>query len=275
MPSSRDTDAAVDPPIPVPDVAGADATPVGLPRRVDLTLRQRLIVDSRPSPTSALRTAIASLARRDDAAHRASAPRCAASESRAERDHLRFYAELARAQDPDLSFPAPTELPRVSSRPANPVAEWMAKGSVHNIRFNSSFEAVNPAVREQWRGYERNNVVHAQHWRHDDGPHPTLCVIHGFMGSPYLFNGLFFSLPWFYRSGYDVLLYTLPFHGRARRKGFALQRLRLFRPWLRRLRRGDGPGRARLPFGARLSRVHRRRPDCADRACRSAATPRR
>ena len=34
------------------------------------------------------------------------------------------------------------------------------------------------------------------------------------MGSAYLFNGLFFSLPWFYRSGYDVLLYTLPFHGR-------------------------------------------------------------
>jgi pimeloyl-ACP methyl ester carboxylesterase len=33
------------------------------------------------------------------------------------------------------------------------------------------------------------------------------------MGSPYLLNGLFFALPWFYRSGYDVLLYTLPFHG--------------------------------------------------------------
>ncbi|MDT5324636.1 MAG: hypothetical protein QOF25_1788, partial [Mycobacterium sp.] len=35
-----------------------------------------------------------------------------------------------------------------------------------------------------------------------------------FMGSAYLLNGLFFSLPWFYRSGYDVLLYTMPFHGR-------------------------------------------------------------
>ena len=110
-------------------------------------------------------------------------------------------------------------MPRVSSRPANPVAEWIAKGNVHNIRFNSSFEAVNPALREQCRGYQRNNVVHAQHWRHDDGPHPTLCVIHGFMGSPYLFNGLFFSLPWFYRSGYDVLLYTLPFHGSRAEKG--------------------------------------------------------
>ena len=39
------------------------------------------------------------------------------------------------------------------------------------------------------------------------------------MGSPYLFNGLFFSLPWFYRSGFDVLLYTLPFHGRRAMRG--------------------------------------------------------
>jgi pimeloyl-ACP methyl ester carboxylesterase len=60
--------------------------------------------------------------------------------------------------------------------------------------------------------------VRAQHWRHDDGPRPTLCVIHGFMGSSYLLNGLFFSLPWYYRSGYDVLLYTLPFHGRRAEK---------------------------------------------------------
>ncbi|MBI3224126.1 MAG: alpha/beta fold hydrolase, partial [Mycolicibacterium cosmeticum] len=86
-------------------------------------------------------------------------------------------------------------------------------GEVRNIRFQSSFEAVNPALRDQRRSYSRNNVVHAQHWVHRDGPRPTLCVIHGFMGSPYLLNGLFFALPWFYRSGYDVLLYTLPFHG--------------------------------------------------------------
>ena len=130
-----------------------------------------------------------------------------------------FTPNWAPRKDPTLSFPAPTEVPRVSSRPASPVAEWIANGHVHNIRFNSSFEAVNPAMRDQCELVERNNVVHAQHWRHDDGPHPTLCVIHGFMGSPYLFNGLFFSLPWFYRSGYDVLLYTLPFHGRRAEKG--------------------------------------------------------
>ena len=209
--------AAVDPPIPIPDIPGADAGAGGLPRRKDLTLRHRAIVDSSAVADIALRTAIASLIGAAmlptviGAALRRSDPR-------AENDHLRFYAELAAAQDPKLSFPAPTSIPRVSSRPANPIAEWMAKGRVHNIRFNSSFEAVNPALRDQCRGYLRNNIVHAQHWCHDDGPHPTLCVIHGFMGSAYLFNGLFFSLPWFYRSGYDVLLLTLPFHGRRAEK---------------------------------------------------------
>jgi pimeloyl-ACP methyl ester carboxylesterase len=214
---TSDAAAPVDPPIPVPDVPGADASARGLPRRVDLTKRQRLIVDSSAAADIALRTAIASLIGTAMLPNVMGAA-LGRSLSRAERDHLRFYAELAAAQDPELAFPAPTEAPRISSRPANPIAEWMARGRVHNIRFNSSFEAVNPALRDQCRGYERNNVVRAQHWLHDDGPHPTLCVIHGFMGSPYLFNGLFFSLPWFYRSGYDVLLYTLPFHGKRAEK---------------------------------------------------------
>ena len=221
MSSTPDSDdaAPIDPPpIPVPDVAGSDATARGLPRRVDLTPRQRLIVDSSAVADIGLRTAIASLLSVTMVPTLLAAA-LRRSESRAERDNMRFYAELASTKDPELSFPAPKEQPRISSRLASPIAEWMARGSVYNIRFNSSFEAVNPTLREQCRGYARNNVVRAQHWRHQDGPHPTLCVIHGFMGSPYLFNGLFFSLPWFYRSGYDVFLYTLPFHGARAEKG--------------------------------------------------------
>ncbi|OHV03049.1 alpha/beta hydrolase [Mycobacterium talmoniae] len=212
------SDASVlEPPIPVPDVPGAEAGAEGLPPRSALSAGQRVIVDASAIADLGLRTAIASLvgvamvppvlaaaARRD--------------QSSAERASLGFYAELAANQDATQSFPAPTELPRVSSRPANPVAEWVARGNVSNIAFASGFEAVNPAMRERWRTLSRNNIVRAQHWRHDDGPRPTLCVIHGFMGSPYLFNGLFFSLPAFYRSGYDVLLYTLPFHGRRAEK---------------------------------------------------------
>lgn len=204
-------------PVPIPDVPGGDAGSRGLPRRVDLTLRQRAIVDASALADIALRTGVASIVAASMVPTTLSSM-LRPSASRTERDHMRFYAELAEAQDPTVSFPAPAEAPRIATRPANPVAEWLAHGRVENIRFDSSFTALNPALREQCRGLRRNNVVRAQHWRHDDGPHPTLCVIHGFMGSPYLANGLFLSLPWFYRSGYDVLLYTLPFHGRRAEK---------------------------------------------------------
>jgi len=127
---------------------------------------------------------------------------------------MRFYAELAAEHDPLKSFPAPCEPPLVTSRRASPLAEWIARGTVDSVEFTSSFTPVNPTMRKQWQSLSANNIVHAQHWRHDDGPRPTLCVIHGFMGSSYLLNGLFFSLPWYYRAGYDVLLFTLPFHGR-------------------------------------------------------------
>lgn len=205
--------APVDPPIPVPDVPGADATARGLPRRSDLTLQQRMVVDASAVADLGLRTAVASVV------GAAMLPRLAGAALHPNRVHdedaaLDFYIDLAAQKDPLLSFPAPTAPPRVSTRPANQLASWIAHGSVNNIEFASSFQAVNPALREQRGSYARNNVVHAQHWVHGDGPRPTLCLIHGFMGSAYLFNGLFFSLPWFFKSGYDVLLYTLPFHGR-------------------------------------------------------------
>ena len=210
------------PPIPIPDIPGADAGSRGLPQRSDLTAAQRAIVDASVIADLGLRTAVASMISvamlpkvLTDAAH--------PSELSRERDIMDFYAHLALRHDANASFPAPTVPPTVSSRPANRLATWIARGNVENIRFDSSFRAINPDMREQWNRLKNNTVVHAQHWRHDDGRgpsggRPTLCVIHGFMGSAYLANGLFFSLPWFFESGYDVLLYTMPFHGKRAEK---------------------------------------------------------
>ncbi|OMC49687.1 peptidase [Mycobacterium sp. IS-2888] len=201
-------------PIPLPDAPGADVPPgaEGLPPRSALSSRDRMVVEASAVGDLALRTWVSSvLATTVAPVVLATSVRQAAS---TERDNLNFYAELAAEHDPVVSFPAPTDLPRVSSRPASRLAEWIARGTVDNIAFPSSFTAINPAMRRQWSAWGSNNIVRAQHWRHDDGPRPTLCVIHGFMGSSYLANGRFFSLPWYYRSGYDVLMYTLPFHGR-------------------------------------------------------------
>jgi hypothetical protein len=197
----------------LPNVPGNDVPPEadGLPPRSVLSLRQRVVLDASVFGDVALRTAVSSVLATTVA------PAVIANSIRrpgGDRSDLDFYADLAAERDPAKSFPAPTELPRVSSRPASPLAEWAAHGTVDNISFASSFTAINPAMREKWQALRSNNVVRAQHWRHEDGPRPTLCVIHGFMGSSYLANGKFFSLPWYYKSGYDVLLYTLPFHGR-------------------------------------------------------------
>jgi Prolyl oligopeptidase family len=198
-------------PVPVPDVPGADlpAGADGLPPRSALSPRQRMVVEAAAIGDLALRTAVASVL------STTVTPAVIATSMRSggDRDNLRFYAELAAQRDPAKSFPAPTELPRVSSRRANRLAERLARATVDNISFPSSFTAINPAMRTRWSALKANNVVHAQHWRHNDGPHPTLCVMHGFMGSSYLVNGRFFTLPWYYGSGYDVLMYTLPFHG--------------------------------------------------------------
>lgn len=200
------------PPIPIPDVPGADADERGLPSLSELSLRDRTIVEASALADIGLRTFVASLVAT------AMIPSVLTTalgreHSRRERERLQFYRDLAAEHDPVRSFPAPTALPRISARRANPVAERIARGRVENVSFTSSFEAINPSMRDTWKKLGRNNVARFQHWRHDDGPRPTLCVIHGFMGSAYLFNGLFFSLPWFYRSGYDVVLFTLPFHG--------------------------------------------------------------
>ncbi|OBI77651.1 alpha/beta hydrolase family protein [Mycobacterium asiaticum] len=211
--NAADAADPINPPVPIPDVPGADAGGEGLPPRSALSARQRLVVEASAVGDLALRTTASSLLATTVAPAVVGANLCRTG-SRDERGKLRFYAELAADRDPRKSFPAPTESPKIVSRQASPLAEWVARGVVDNISFSSSFRAINPAMRRQWSSLSTNNVVRAQHWRHEDGPRPTLCVIHGFMGSSYLFNGLFFSLPWYYRSGYDVLLYTLPFHGK-------------------------------------------------------------
>ncbi|WP_156687489.1 alpha/beta hydrolase [Mycobacterium sp. Marseille-P9652] len=203
----------IDPPLPLPDVAGDDvpAGAAGLPPLSVLSPRQRAVLEASAVGDLALRTWVASVLATTVT------PAVVAANLRdagAERANLSFYAELAAQRDPATSFPAPTEPPRVSSRPAGRRARWLARGTVDDISFASSYRPVNPAMRDRWEALRNNKIVRAQHWRHDDGPRPTLCVIHGFMGSSYLANGRFFSLPWYYRSGYDVLMYTLPFHGK-------------------------------------------------------------
>ena len=135
------------------------------------------------------------------------------ADPRRERRLLSFYADLTDAADPERTFPPPSARVRVRAQRARGTAFSAPGGRIEVLRFESGFRALHPQMRRAYARHERNRTAWAQHWRHDDGPRPTLCVIHGFMASPFWLNTLFFSLPWFYGHGYDVLLYVMPFHG--------------------------------------------------------------
>lgn len=130
-----------------------------------------------------------------------------------------IYCEKATNADPDAFFKRPVRgAVEVKSKPG----DWMdfkpKNGICEMLYFDSPFVPVNPSLRDRYRKNKRNMRAVAQYWRHDNGPRPTICVIHGFMADPYWLNRAFLALPWFYDQGYDILLYTLPHHGARRGK---------------------------------------------------------
>lgn len=126
-----------------------------------------------------------------------------------------FYRRKANSGDPTAFFKRPdSSRVEIKSSHAGPLRFRPDDGACELLTFDSPFRTVNPKLRESYPRQKRNMRAAAQYWRHDDGPRPTICVIHGFMADPYWLNRMFFALPWFYQQGYDILLYTLPHHGR-------------------------------------------------------------
>ena len=136
------------------------------------------------------------------------------------RSEADFYRSLADAEDPDEVFvDPPTDVEFRRSSPRFFTFE-PDDGTVEDLTFDSAFEPINPGHREAYLQHEANRTAHARWWRHDDGPRPTIVVLHGFSADLALLNQWFFEIPWLFELGCDVLLATLPFHG-ARQTRFS------------------------------------------------------
>lgn len=176
-----------------------------------LDLRTQLMVDATAGVDVALRTGVASMIS-------VLALPMSLNPARLLEDHRdrRFYEEMAESGDPARFFRPPPANVTVREQAPGAIAFEPEDGECRLLSFDSPFEAVNPRLRRRYAALERNRTAWAQHWRHNDGPRPTLVVIHGFLADPYWVNSRFLALPWFYKQGYDILLYTLPHHGRRR-----------------------------------------------------------
>lgn len=125
---------------------------------------------------------------------------------------LEFYRDLARQGDVSQSFVKPESVPMRVTKPR--FAHYRPRGiDAVDLNFDSPFQPLNPALRDKYLSHKRNRVAHAQYWRHQQGPRKTLIFVHGVIEGWYSLNSLWFALKWFYRRGYDVLQFTLPFHG--------------------------------------------------------------
>lgn len=128
-----------------------------------------------------------------------------------------LYRTAAMDQAPERIFRPPPSA-RIERRAAR-TGFRPDDGSVEDIRFESPFVPVHPELRASWRRHRANRIAHARYWRHDDGPRPTVVMIHGYYADAYWFNEHYFDLRRFYAMGCDVALFTLPFHGPRRGRG--------------------------------------------------------
>ncbi|MCC2639228.1 MAG: abhydrolase 18 [Moraxellaceae bacterium] len=180
-----------------------------------LDLRTQAMVEATAAVDVGIRTAAATLAL-------TMALPTTLSPSLLRHDHAQWdhYKALADGHDAKKSFPRPRQAVNVRKHKP-PLLEYRPEdGSVEVLSFESQFQPLNPGMREHYARFRRNRIAWAEHWRHDGPPRPTICLIHGYVADPYWVNSRFMALPWFYKMGFNVLLYTLPFHGR-RKEWFA------------------------------------------------------
>ncbi len=127
-------------------------------------------------------------------------------------EDLQLYLDLLES-DPKGLFAPPCEQIDVTCYSPRSGYFTPHNGVCEGLRFESPYVPYNAKYRERYDRHKRSRVVRARHWRHDDGPRPTLIAVHGFMADPYWINERFFALQSYYEKGCDVLLFTLPHHG--------------------------------------------------------------
>ena len=88
----------------------------------------------------------------------------------------------------------------------------MPGGELLEFSYETDFVPVfEEARKDPLEAWNRRGV--ALWWRHREPGHPAMLCVHGYSGGQTWLESLAFEAPRFYRSGVDVLIYVLPYHG--------------------------------------------------------------
>jgi pimeloyl-ACP methyl ester carboxylesterase len=92
-------------------------------------------------------------------------------------------------------------------------------GHVSDLSWQSGFVPLDPEVSERYTSARENTLAVARRYRRGRG-RPAVILIHGYMTGPFLLEERIWPLARLDDAGFDVVLFTLPFHGARVRAGF-------------------------------------------------------
>ncbi len=122
--------------------------------------------------------------------------------------------ELAQAYSsgtlgvPSAFFPRP-DLPDVT---LTALGDGPLGTRIVDLAYASDYEPFLPAARDLHAGVPENHTAHARWWTSNQG-RPTIVLLHGWGGGNYWVTARSFLVPYWLRHGFDVVAFTLPFHG--------------------------------------------------------------
>ncbi len=128
--------------------------------------------------------------------------------------HGNIHQKVLKNWDPVDCLEPPAIKDHIKARPARGHLFQPDDGICENLYFESHYDPVNPKLRRQYLLHRANRIVHARYWRKlGDTGRPVIIAVHGFSASSYWFNEWYFDVQRLYRLGFDVVLFTKPFHG--------------------------------------------------------------
>lgn len=114
------------------------------------------------------------------------------------------YADV----DPDRFYASPAPPARVELRPVR----RLRGGRVFDLTWPSGYAVHHPGERERFAGWRENERVHVRLFAHER-PAPAIVLVHGYRGGLFRFEQRIWPVARLFRRGFDVALFTLPFHG--------------------------------------------------------------
>lgn len=129
-----------------------------------------------------------------------------------------FYTNPDFITKPESFFLKPEWVEPVI-RPAEDMRLPIHGAIYEDVIFPSDFQPLNPAYHAAEIFPAKQEPSIARYIRHKDGDRPTLIVVHGYVLDAYDFNAHLFEVAKFFRLGFNILMYTMPYHGPRQKPG--------------------------------------------------------